>query len=40
MMLTEHELEVLEQGDIHHGAEYGGDAALIPLLLHPRHLHQ
>ncbi len=38
--LTEHELEVLEERDVDHGAEYGQYAALVPLLLHPRQVHQ
>jgi len=38
--LTEHELEVLEKGDVHHGAEDCGDAALVPFLLHPRQVNQ
>ncbi len=38
--LTEHELEVLEEGDVDHGAKDGQYAALVPLLLHPRQVHQ
>ncbi len=38
--LTEHELEVLEERDVDHGAEDGEDATLVPLLLHPGQVHQ